>query len=104
MVSLSILLEKYFPKELYAILSALSDRELTAMEICRVAKVSHGFLLGVLPSLRFGGFVSITKGQTDKRVKHVRLTDGGRYLLEALEIYRATLEGNYALIKSLVKT
>jgi len=99
------LVDKYFPKELYEILKSLDGKgEITTMEVSRVAGVSHSFLLNVLPSLKNDGFVSVVKGKTDKRKKFVKLTDGGSYLLEALECYRATLEGNYALIKSLVKS
>jgi len=100
---MSVLVRKYFPRELYEVLKALGEKELTTMEATGVAGVSHTFLLNVLPSLEMGGFISASRGQTDKRKTLIRLTDGGRYLLQALEIYQATLEGNYALVKSLVK-
>jgi len=98
------LVEKYFPRELYDVLKALErEGEATTMQISELAGVSHSFLLGVLPSLKDKGFVSVLRGQTDKRQKLVRLTDGGRFLLHALEVYRATLDGNFALIKSITQ-
>ena len=98
-----LLAKKYFPRELYEVLKALAESEMSTMEIARVAGVSHTFLLSVLPSLEDGGFVSVAKGQTDKRMKYAKLTDGGRYLLQALEVYREALEGNFPLLKSLLR-
>ena len=99
-----LLAKKYFPRELYEVLKALAERELSTMEIARVAGVSHTFLLGVLPSLEDGGFVSVAKGQTDKRLNYAKLTDGGRYLLHTLELYRQVLEGNFSLAKKYIET
>lgn len=80
------------------------EGQITTMEISRLAGVSYSFLLNVLPSLKDKGFVSVVRGETGKRLRFVKLTDGRRYLLHALECYRANLEGNYALIKRLVKS
>ena len=99
-----LLAKKYFPRELYEVLKALAERELSTMEISRVAGVSHTFLLSVLPSLEDGGFVSVAKGQTDKRMRYAKLTDGGRYLLQALELYREALEANFTLLKTYLRT
>ena len=95
-----LLAKKYFPRELYEVLKALDGRELSTMEIARVAGVSHTFLLSVLPSLEDGGFVSVAKGQTDRRLKYAKLTDGGVCLLRVLMDYRQALEGNFALLKN----
>jgi len=98
------LIERYFPNELYDVLKALEkEKEATTMEISEIAGVSHSFLINIIPSLKDKGFISVVKGKTDKRKKFVNLTDGGRHLLRALEIYRATLEGNFGLIRTLVK-
>lgn len=101
-VAMSLLVGKYFPRELYEVLKALGESELTTMEAKSVAGVSHTFLLNVLPSLESGGFVSVSEGKTDKRKKLLRLTDGGKLLLDVLEVYRVTLEGNYPLAKRLL--
>lgn len=82
---------------------ALGERELTTMEVSRVAKVSYTFLLNILSLLKAEGILYIIESKTDRRVKFVRLTDAGKYLLETLEMYRATLQGNYDLIKRLTK-
>jgi len=73
------------------------------MEVSEVAGVSHSFLINVIPSLKDNGFVSVAKGKEGKRKKFVNLTVGGRDLLRVLEIYQATLKGNFALVRTLVK-
>jgi len=99
------LVERYFPKELYDVVKSLDkEGEATTMQISELAGVSHSFLINIIPSLRDGGFVSVVRGKKDKRKKLVKLTDAGSLLLDALECYKATLEGNLALMKSLVRT
>lgn len=102
-MSQSHLTKKYFPKELYDTLMALSKGEGEVMEISRVAAVSHTFILHVLPFLEDAGFVTISRGKTDRRKKFVRLTDGGAFLVDVLELYRTTLRGNFDMAKEILK-
>ena len=74
-VAVPLLARKYFPRELYEVLKALAERELSTMEIARVAGVSHTFLLGVLPSLEDGGVCVCCEG-TNRQAYEVRQAHG----------------------------
>ena len=102
-VALDHLVRRYFPKELYDTLVALGRGEGEVMEVSRVAGVSHTFILHVLPFLEDLGFVTVTHGKRDKRKKYLRLTDGGEFLMEVLELYRTTLKGDFDMAKGMMK-